>query len=143
MRRRISDESSAELRDTVDIILSGSKPIEVLQEEETSIDKKEGERLHREARETENRLQKEKLKSQRQDRKQRKKFSFMIFYFLCAYLVTVFLILFLSGLGRLSFELAVGVLITLLSTTTVNMIGIFILVVKYLFPIKDYPPYLR
>ncbi len=143
MRRRISDESSAELRDTVDIILSGSKPIEVLQEEETSIDKKEGERLHREARETENRLQKEKLKSQRQDRKQRKKFSFMIFYFLCAYLVTVFLILFLSGLGRLSFELADGVLITLLSTTTVNMIGIFILVVKYLFPIKDYPPYLR
>ena len=143
MRRRISDESSAELRDTVDIILSGSKPIEVLQEEETSIDKKEGERLHRKARETENRLQKEKLKSQRQDRKQRKKFSFMIFYFLCAYLVTVFLILFLSGLGRLSFELADGVLITLLSTTTVNMIGIFILVVKYLFPIKDYPPYLR
>ena len=143
MRRRISDESSAELRDTVDIILSGSKPIEVLQEEETSIDKKEGKRLHREARETENRLQKEKLKSQRQDRKQRKKFSFMIFYFLCAYLVTVFLILFLSGLGRLSFELADGVLITLLSTTTVNMIGIFILVVKYLFPIKDYPPYLR
>ena len=143
MRRRISDESSAELRDTVDIILSGSKPIEVLQEEETSIDKKEGERLHREARETENRLQKEKLKSQGQDRKQRKKFSFMIFYFLCAYLVTVFLILFLSGLGRLSFELADGVLITLLSTTTVNMIGIFILVVKYLFPIKDYPPYLR
>jgi len=143
MRRSISDESSAELRDTVDIILSGSKPIEVLQEEETSIDKKEGERLHREARETENRLQKEKLKSQRQDRKQRKKFSFMIFYFLCAYLVTVFLILFLSGLGRLSFELADGVLITLLSTTTVNMIGIFILVVKYLFPIKDYPPYLR
>ena len=143
MRRRISDESSAELRDTVDIILSGSKPIEVLQEEETSIDKKEGERLHREARETENRLQKEKLKSQRQDRKQRKKFSFMIFYFLCAYLVTVFSILFLSGLGRLSFELADGVLITLLSTTPVNMIGIFILLVKYLFQIKDYLPYLR
>ena len=48
----------------------------------------------------------------------------------------VFLILFLSGTETTNFNLSDNVLITLLGTTTANVIGILIIVVTYLFSRK-------
>lgn len=67
-----------------------------------------------------------------QDRAQRKEFAEKIFSFVCLYMFSVFLILFLCGSPG-SFKLSDTVLITLLGTTTANVIGILIIVVKYLF----------
>lgn len=67
-----------------------------------------------------------------QDRKQRKEFAEKIFSFVCLYMFSVFLILFLCG-SPSNFKLSDTVLITLLGTTTANVIGILIIVVKYLF----------
>lgn len=66
------------------------------------------------------------IKDREQDRDQRKEFSIKIFWFL-----VVFAYMFFSGFGLMDND--TSVLITLLTTTTANVIGIFILVVKYLF----------
>ena len=67
-----------------------------------------------------------------QDRTQRKEFAEKIFSFVCLYMFSVFFILFLCGSPG-NFRLSNSVLITLLGTTTANVIGILIIVVKYLF----------
>lgn len=77
--------------------------------------------------------QKEELKDRQQNREARRKYSIWIFWLLVGYLVVVFSILSLSACKCVCFELSDSVLITLLSTTTANVIGIFIIVVKYLF----------
>jgi magnesium-transporting ATPase (P-type) len=71
------------------------------------------------------------IKDREQDRDQRKEFSIKIFWFLVVYIVVVFAYMFFSGFGLMDND--TSVLITLLTTTTANVIGIFILVVKYLF----------
>lgn len=71
-----------------------------------------------------------------QDRGQRKDFAERVYYFACVYMVFVFLILFLSGSTGENFKLNDSVLITLLRTTTANVIGVFAIVVTYLFSRK-------
>lgn len=67
----------------------------------------------------------------KQDREQRKIFSYVIFAFMCLYMASAMLIVFLCGNFDLS--LSDGVLITLLTTTLANVIGVFNFVAKYLF----------
>lgn len=74
----------------------------------------------------------EENKGDSQDRDQRKEFAEKIFSFVSLYMFAVFFILFLSG-GPGSFKLSDTVLVTLLGTTTANVIGTLIIVVKYLF----------
>lgn len=76
---------------------------------------------------------KEDLINRKQNREARRKYSIWIFWLLVGYLVVVFSILSLSACKCVCFELSDSVLITLLTTTTANVIGIFIIVVKYLF----------
>ena len=71
-----------------------------------------------------------------QDRDQRKEFAERIFSFVSIYMLFVFLILFFSGTETTNFKLSDNVLITLLGTTTANVIGILIIVVTYLFSRK-------
>ena len=71
-----------------------------------------------------------------QDRGQRKDFAERVYYFACVYMVFVFLILFLSGSTGENFKLNDTVLVTLLRTTTANVIGVFAIVVTYLFSRK-------
>jgi cation transport ATPase len=78
-----------------------------------------------------NDLRREELENRKQDRAQRKTFAKMIFWFLCAYMLIVMALIYFSGF-KVCF-LSNNVLITLLTTTTANIIGIFLLVVKYLF----------
>ncbi len=74
-------------------------------------------------------------KGDSQDRDQRKAFAERIFSFVCYYMFSVFFILFLCGSPN-RFNLSDTVLVTLLGTTTANVIGLFVIVVKYLFSRK-------
>lgn len=84
-----------------------------------------------------NKLQSEELAGKEQDRKQRKKLAWVAFGFLVAYMLCVFHILFFVGDEGRKFSLDNSVLITLLTTTTANIIGIFAFVMKYLFNPKN------
>ena len=126
-----------ELSDFAKLFNAENKKSEERQEKRTCISKKDVERLRKEAEidalQTENDIRKEELKGRIQDREQRKEFALKIYHFLCFYLLVVVLLLLLSAAQFINFELTEGVIITLLTTTTANIIGIFILVVKYLF----------
>lgn len=67
----------------------------------------------------------------KQDRSQRKIFSYCIFGFMCLYMAASLVVVFLCGFGRM--KLNESILITLLTTTLGNVIGVFNFVAKYLF----------
>lgn len=71
----------------------------------------------------------------KQDRKQRKYFSICIFGFMCLYMAFALFVVYRCG----TFDLFLSdkVLITLLSTTLANVIGVFNFVAKYLFNPKS------
>lgn len=70
-----------------------------------------------------------------QDREQRKDFAERIFNFVSNYMVFVCIVLFLKAITP-RFYLSDNVIMTLLGTTTANVIGILIIVVTYLFSRK-------
>lgn len=126
-----------ELAEFAKLFSSESKKKEEQQEKKTHLSKDDEEMLRKEAEidalQTENDIRKEELKGRVQDREQRKEFAIKIYHFLCFYLSAVLLLVILSATPLIKFELTEGIIITLLTTTTANIIGIFILVVKYLF----------
>ena len=76
----------------------------------------------------------EEIEGLKQDREQRKIFGYCIFGFMCLYMAASLVIVFLCGYGAMILD--VSVLITLLTTTLANVIGVFAFVAKYLFPNK-------
>jgi hypothetical protein len=56
-----------------------------------------------------------------------------IYNIICIWLLAIFLIIVASGIEAVPFTLSEKVLITLLTTTTVTVLGLFITVLKYLF----------
>ena len=79
-------------------------------------------------------VKKEELESYIQDRKERKRYANKLFYFLSVFVFIILLIVILSGLDIIKLE--TSIMITLITTTTANIISIFIYVVKYLFKSK-------
>lgn len=75
--------------------------------------------------------QREEIEGLKQDREQRKIFSYVIFGFMCIYMLISLALVFLGGYGIIF--LSDKVLITLLTTSLANVIGIFNFVAKYLF----------
>lgn len=133
-----------DLNDIARILNSEGKKQEEREEAKTELSEEDAAKLKRDAEidaiRTANDLKKEELKSKIQDREQRKEFAKKIFIFLCIYLFVVFSTVICSAVESdcMKFTLSDNVLITLLTTTTANMIGIFILVVKYLFNTKEH-----
>lgn len=80
-------------------------------------------------------LKEAQVKSQEQDREQRGKFAKMIFWVVVGYLAVVLLIVILGG-AKVLFTTDT-VLITLLGTTTANVISLLVIVAKYLFHSKE------
>lgn len=78
-------------------------------------------------------VRREELNGQTQDRTQRKQFATMIFWLLVGFLSITLLIVIANGFCYFPFTLDNSILITLLATSSANVIGIFIFVVKYLF----------
>lgn len=75
----------------------------------------------------------EEIESLKQDRDQRKQFAERIFLSVQNYMIIIVCLLFVQGFNVLYFSLSDTVLVTLLGTTTVNVIGIFAFVARYLF----------
>ncbi len=76
----------------------------------------------------------------KQDILQRRTFAPKLYVLTCVWLVLVLGIVVLQGFseGRFHFfRLSDGVLIALLGTTTINVVGLFYVVAKYLFPEKS------
>ena len=80
---------------------------------------------------------KEVVRGKKQDRRQRKQFAYCIFGFICVYMLIVLAIVLFAGLHAWDFSLDGATLVTLLSTTTANVLGLFIIVAKYLFHAKE------
>ena len=85
------------------------------------------------------RLMNEALKGENennsQERGQRKNYAKNVFIFVMAYMVIVLAILFIQGFCT-CFYLSDSVLITLLGTTTANVISVLVIVMAYLFSRK-------
>ena len=75
----------------------------------------------------------EEIESLKQDRDQRKQFEERIFLSVQNYMIIIVCLLFVQGFHVLYFSLSDTVLVALLGTTTVNVIGIFAFVARYLF----------
>ena len=71
-----------------------------------------------------------------QNRTERKLYASRIFKLVCWWLAVIGLMLFLQGFGGLiGFTLPASVLITAIGSTTATVIGIFLIVTRYLFPV--------
>jgi hypothetical protein len=57
-----------------------------------------------------------------------------IFKLVCTWLACVVACVILSGFGRWGFRLSDSVLIAFITSTTVNVVGLFVLVAKWMFP---------
>lgn len=79
--------------------------------------------------------QEEEIKDLQQDREQRKYLSYALFGFMCFYMLVALFIVFCCGFGWMS--LHDNVLITLMTTTLADVIGIFSFVAKYLYHNKS------
>ncbi len=73
------------------------------------------------------------LKNFLQNQLARKIYSYRIFFITSSWLGAVILILIFQGFKLWGFNLSNTVLIALLGTTTVNVLGFFIIVIQYLF----------
>ncbi len=75
-----------------------------------------------------------KNEGERQDKDERKKYAYRIFWMICFWLCLIITILAFSGWKLGDFILSDTVLITLIGSTTITVAGFFFAVVKYLFP---------
>ena len=75
----------------------------------------------------------EDIKDMRQDRTERKRYANKIYWMLLSFLSVVIVIVICCAADRIFFSLSDSVLIALLTTTSANMIGIFMVVARYLF----------
>jgi predicted ATP-dependent protease len=78
-----------------------------------------------------------------QNREEKKKYARLIFILTCCWGTLIFIIVLANGLtginGQKYFEFSLSdtIIITLITSTTVNFFGFFLLVVKYLFNTRD------
>jgi hypothetical protein len=80
-----------------------------------------------------NSIKREEIEVKKQDRLARKEYANKIFVMLVSFLRIVIGIVGCSATACLCFELSDTVLVALLTTSSANVIGIFLVVVRYLF----------
>lgn len=80
-------------------------------------------------------LKKLEVQSKAQDIEMRKEYADKTFALVCLYMICVFLLIILAC-SPATFNMSDNVLMVLLGTTTVNVIGLFAIVMNYLFPKK-------
>jgi len=74
------------------------------------------------------------LEGIRQDIEERKKYAGRSFWLVVIWLLLIGVFVFFQGFKVGGFELTSGVLITLIGSTTGSIVGIFLIVTRYLFP---------
>ena len=78
-------------------------------------------------------LQDAQLESFKQGIELKAKFSFRIFLLVIIWLAVVLLIIVFNGYGAWGFSLSDSVVITLIGSTTANILGLLVIVLKYVF----------
>lgn len=87
-------------------------------------------------------IKKQELKQKKQEHKLRKKFSSRLYWLICIWLFILGVIVFASATNCLkiwpthaciAFELPEKVMITILTSTTVTVLGLFVTVLRYMF----------
>ena len=94
------------------------------------LSKKEEKQYELDAMEEKQRIQNHALS---QDIQERKKYASHIFWLIVGWLVLLFVVLGFQGFKFCQFDLSENVLLVLIAGTTVNILGIFVIVVNYLF----------
>ena len=85
-------------------------------------------------------MQKATVYDKVQNIKLRKKFAWALFWLTVGWLIAIYFAVFLVGFGgvwKFSFTLSDKVLIALITSTTINVLGLFTIVIRNLFPNKD------
>jgi len=118
----ISPSTTAEVAQEFDVT-------EIAQEEQTELDQKKEEGLRK--LKINNDLLQAQVNKLNDDNRARKTHSLLIFRMVFSWILFVMVILFGVGIGKLT--LSDKVLITLLSTTSINIIGLLVIVANYLF----------
>lgn len=81
-----------------------------------------------------NALEYEKLENEKQNREDRKKYANRIYWLMVSWISAIMIIIIAQGFGEnINFEVSDKVLITLIGGTTINILGVFVIVAKYLF----------
>ncbi len=87
-----------------------------------------------ERRSIENAKEQEYVDNAKQDRKLRDLYSHRLFWLVASWLGVVAIVLLLNGFHVVPFHLSDNVLTALLGTATASVIGLLVIVAKYLFP---------
>ena len=77
------------------------------------------------------------LRSYDQDTEERKRFALRIFILTCIWLTIVMLVVLANGFGTaglIPFRLSDPIVLGLIGSTTLNIVGVFLVVANYLFP---------
>jgi len=77
---------------------------------------------------------KQELKEAKDTHALRLGYAGRIFWLVCAWLICVAIAVFMSGFSYNDFKLSDKVLITFITSTTVNVVGLFVVVAKWMFP---------
>ena len=77
---------------------------------------------------------KQNLVESQETHKLRLNYSGKIFFLVCAWLVCVAVAVFLAGFSYKDFSLSDKVLIAFITSTTINVVGLFVVVAKWMFP---------
>lgn len=120
-------------KDLMSILSGENKMDETSEEEHISLPKQASSDLTIEYLRTQIDRLKEENEGLKQDRTLRKELGDKIYNFVSFYMFCVFFILVLSGIRCNSFTLSDTVLITILGTTTANVIGVLVIVATYYF----------
>ncbi len=81
-------------------------------------------------------LDQQRIEDLKQNRAERKKFATLLFMLIIGWLIAIGIVLFSQGLGFFiawKFSLSESVMLALIGGTTINVLGLFLVVVKYLF----------
>ena len=82
-------------------------------------------------------LKKEVLASLRQNNRERLRYAKWTFVLTCFWILVVMILVFMNGYhpatGNRPLQLSDTIIVTLISTTTINVFGFFLLVIKFLF----------
>lgn len=76
------------------------------------------------------------LKAFKDNTEQRKRYGFLIFGFVTVWMVLVLAVVILDGWIRGPVDIDIQVLLALITSTTVNVLGILMIVAKFFFPEK-------
>ena len=86
---------------------------------------------------------KQDIKDRKDARRQRRKYAHRIFVLCCSWVCAIFILLMFAGFGSYAhfrFYLSEPVILAAIGSTTVNIIGVFLIVVRFIFHDKKDDP---